>query len=95
MQQTKKSSCENLLEKDKSVSIHHKNIQALVIEMFQVKHKLCPAITSDIFMERINNHYNFRYGPDFITSQVNSVFIGTASISYLGAKNMEFCSRRI
>ena len=41
----KKSSCENLLEKESSVSIHHKNIQALAIEMFKVKHKLCPEIT--------------------------------------------------
>ena len=51
----KKSSYENLLEKDKSVSIHHKNIQALAIEMFKVKHKLCPEITGDIFMEWSNN----------------------------------------
>ena len=30
----KRSSYENLLEKDNSVSIHNKNIQALAIEMF-------------------------------------------------------------
>ena len=48
----KKSSYENFLEKDNTVSIHHKNIQALAIEMFKVKHKLCPEITSDIFMEK-------------------------------------------
>ena len=36
----KKSSYENLLEKDNSVSIHHKNIQALAIEIFKVKNKL-------------------------------------------------------
>ena len=33
----KKSSYENLLEKDNSVSTHHKNIQASAIEMFKVK----------------------------------------------------------
>ena len=54
----KKSSYENLLENDNSVSIHHKNIQALATEMFKVKHKLCPDITSDIFKERTNNQYN-------------------------------------
>ena len=44
----KKSSYEeNLLEKDNSVSIHHKNIQALAIEMFKVKHKLYPEITGE------------------------------------------------
>ena len=46
----KKSSYENLLEKDNLLSIHHKNIQVLAIELFKVKHKLCPEITDDIFM---------------------------------------------
>ena len=82
----KKSSYENLLEKDNSVSIHHKNIQALAIEMFKVKHKQCPEITDDIFVERTNNQYNLRNHPDFITPQVHSVFHGTESISYLGPK---------
>ena len=82
----KKSSYENFLEKDKSVSIHHKNIQALAIEMFKVKHKLCSEITSDIFMERTNNQSNLRNTPDFIAPQVNSVFHGTKTISYLGPK---------
>ena len=82
----KKSSYENLLEKDNSVSIHHKNIQALAIEMFKVKHKLCPEITGDIFMERANNQYNLRNCSDFITPQVHSVFHGTESISHFGPK---------
>ena len=82
----KKSSYENFLEKDNSVSIHHKNIQALAIEIFKVKHKLCPEITSDIFMERTNSQYNLRNRPDFITPQVHSVFHRTESISYLRPK---------
>ena len=44
----KKSGYKNLLEKDNSVSIHHKNIKALAVEMFKVKNKLCPEITGDI-----------------------------------------------
>ena len=38
------------LEKDDSVFIHHKNIQALAIEMFEVKQKLCREITIDVFV---------------------------------------------
>ena len=75
-----------MLQKDSSISIHHKSIQALAIEMFKVKHKLCPENTSDIFMERTNNHYSLRNRPDFITPQVNSIFHGTESVSYLGPK---------
>ena len=82
----KKSSYENLLEKDNSVSIHHKNIQALAIEMFKVKHKLCPEITGDIFMERTNNQYNLRNRANFITPQVHNVFHRTGRISYHGPK---------
>ena len=35
----KRSSFEDLLERDNSVSEHHKNLQALAIEMFQVHTK--------------------------------------------------------
>ena len=69
-----------------TVSIHHKNIQPLATEMLKVKHKLCPDITGDIFMERINSQYNLHNGTDFITSQVNNAFHGTESISNLGPK---------
>ena len=82
----KKSSDENLLEKDKVVSIHHKNVEVLATEMFQVKHKLCPEIAGDIFMERTNNEYHLHNRLDFITSQVHSAFHGTESISYFGPK---------
>ena len=34
-------------------------------------------------MERTNNQYNLCNHPDFIIRQVNSVFHGTESISYL------------
>ena len=78
----KNSSYENLLKIDNSVSIHHKSVQALAIEMFKVKHKLWPKITGDIFMERTNNQYKMRNRPDFITPHVHSVFHGTESISY-------------
>ena len=49
MLHNRKNNNKNLLENDNSVSIHHKNIQALAIEMFKVKHKLCPDIL--IFLE--------------------------------------------
>ena len=70
-----KSSYEHLLEKDNSDSIHHKNIQALAFGMFKVKRKLCREITSDIFMERTNNHYNLRNCTDFLAPQVNKAFV--------------------
>ena len=54
-----------LLEKDGSVSIHHRNIQSLVIEMYKVKNKLAPTITDNIFGTMPENHYNLRNYNDF------------------------------
>ena len=42
---------EELLEKDDSVSIHHKYIQGLPIEMFQTKHGQSGKIVGDIFAQ--------------------------------------------
>ena len=47
----KLSSYEELLEKDGLVSVHHKNIQSLAIEMFQIKNGQSPEIVSDIFTQ--------------------------------------------
>ena len=48
-------SYEELLEKDKSVSIHHRNIQNLAIEIYEIKNyirtiqELAPMITANVF----------------------------------------------
>ena len=71
----KLSSYQELLEKDGSVSIHHKNIQSLAIEMFQIKHGHSPEIVSDIFTQT-TQHYNFRQNRDFRIRSVKSVSHG-------------------
>ena len=43
MYNDKYSSFEELMVKDKSLSIHHKNIHALAIEMFKVYNKTSPT----------------------------------------------------
>ena len=47
------SSFKDLLKKDNSVCIHHRNIQSLAIELFKVKKHLSNTITSDIFPTRV------------------------------------------
>ena len=81
----KKSSFEKLLEKDGSVSIHTKNLQALAIEMFKTYKKLSPPIFQEIFHERENN-YNLRNCSYFTIPAVNSTYYGTESISNLGPR---------
>ena len=42
------SSFQDLLKKGGAVSIHHRNIQLVAIEMFKVKNNLCPEIMKSI-----------------------------------------------
>ena len=44
-------SYDELLEKDGSVSVHHRNIQNLPIGMFHIKRDLSPEVATDIFTQ--------------------------------------------
>ena len=45
----KTSTFQQLLEKDNSVSIHHRNLQALATEMFKISNNLSPDIVKENF----------------------------------------------
>ena len=74
-----------LLEKDKSVSIHQRNLQMLATEMFKVFKKMPPKILNDIFIQKTAN-YDFLSNSFFHTPKVTSVYLGTESLSFLGPK---------
>ena len=46
----KYSTFQELLQKDNSVSIHHRNVQKLVIEIYKVLHGFSPPILNDILV---------------------------------------------
>ena len=56
-----RSSYKDLLKKDTSVFIHHKNIQDAAIKMFKFKNSLTPKTVNDLFDKETENHYNPRY----------------------------------
>ena len=58
------SSFRELLELDNSVSIHHRNIRFLAIELFKVKNGFSNQIMSELFDLR-NIEYNLRSQTDF------------------------------
>ena len=74
-----------MLEKDNSVSIHHRNLQVLATEMFKITNNIAPEILTSIFEERTCS-YNFRNNSKFASRRVHSVYHGTESLSYLGPK---------
>ena len=80
----KQSSFIELLEKDNSVSIHQRNLQVIAIEMFKVSNGLLPVLMNDIFKRRGEQTYNLRKHSQFYRPQVNSVYNGTESVSFLG-----------
>ena len=51
IQNDKLSSYEELLEKDGSLSVHHRNIQSLATEMLQIKHGQSREIVTVIFTQ--------------------------------------------
>ena len=83
------SSFEELLVKDKSVSIHHKNIHALAIEMFKVYTKTSPEIMQDVFQIKDQRYYFRRNQSGYVFPTVKSINYGLESIRILGPKIWE------
>ena len=54
----KQSTCEELLNINKSITIHHRNLQVLVTELYKVHYGLAPEPMNDIFEKR-DVTYNF------------------------------------
>ena len=50
------SSFSELLEKDKSIPIRHRNLQTLAYEIFKIKNNMAPEILTEIFLRKESNH---------------------------------------
>ena len=76
---------EELLKKDNSFSIHHRNLQKLSTEIYKVNNNLSPSIMKGIFPTR-EFSYDLRIKNPFKSVNVNTVFNGTETISFRGPK---------
>ena len=70
-----------LLDKDKAVSIHTRNLQILVTEMFKVKIGESPSIMHEMFQVDDSNDFNLRKNREFKPGNPKTVYYGTKIIS--------------
>ena len=68
-----------LLTKDKSVSIHQRNLQSLTTEMFQAKNGVSTGLTEDIF-QFVSKPYDLRDKSMLFRKRNRTVFYGTESL---------------
>ena len=76
---------EELLRKDNSFTIHHRNLQKLAIEMYKAYNDLSPCSVKSIFPERVLP-YDLRNKNPFRSTNARTVFNGTETISFRGPK---------
>ena len=78
-----------LLNKNKTVSIHQKNLQVLATEIFKAKLNISPEISKELFFFNVRN-YNFRSQSTLKRIKANSVYFGSESLSSLAPKIWDF-----
>ena len=68
-----------LLSKDKSVTIHQRNLQLLATEIFKTKNELNPKIMEEIFTFK-NVDYDLRNNTSLKIGNLKTVYYGTESL---------------
>ena len=81
----KKSTFEELLNKDNSVKFHIKNLQVIVTEMFKVKNKLSAEIMNGVFPVA-EPSYMLRKNCNFVSRRIKTVFNGSEALMHLGPR---------
>ena len=81
-------SFDGLLRKDKSVSIHQRNLQFLATEIFKVKNGLPTGLTENIF-HFVNKPYDLQNNRILLRKRDRTVFYGTESLSSIAPKIWE------
>ena len=87
------SSFEVHLYKDKSVTVHQKNLQILATDLYKILNGLSPDITQDIF-ETKSNYYNTRNAPGFSSRNIKTDMDYRPSLTWL-QKFGTLCLKRL
>ena len=81
----KKSTVDELLDKDNSIKIHIKNLQVLVTDMFKVQNEKLTAIMSRV-VPITEQNYILQNNCNFVSGHTDTVHYGSKSLSHLELK---------
>jgi len=80
------SSYEDLLKRNEGFTVHERNIQLLLTEMFKAKNKIEPHLLQDIFEASNYQGPTLRGSKYFARPGIKSVKYGERSLQYFGVK---------
>ena len=80
------SSFENLLEMDNSVTVHQRNLQLLMVEIYKTKSNLNPSFMKTIFEEK-ELPYNLRCSDKLQLPKAKTTCLGIDTIRFMGKKH--------
>ena len=76
-----------LLEKSGSVSIHHRNLQLLVVEIYKTLHDLSSSFMSELF-KPTNTKYNLRNSKSLVSNNIKTTNYGLGNSLLFGAQDL-------
>ena len=78
---------QDLLIKDRSETIHDRNIKLLAIEMYKAANNISPSAIADFLPNKVIYH-DTRNKSNFTREKVNSIHYGAESLRILGPKTL-------
>ena len=84
-----------VLSIDKRITIHQRNLQYLLLEIYKVKMSIPPTIMNEIFQFFENPFYELRIGIHLPSRNSRTVFFGIESIINLWAKLWNIVTKNI
>ena len=79
-------SFEALMENDRSITVHQRNLQYLMTKMYKTKNGLDPAFMREIFCLQ-ESQYNLRNSNDFSLPRIKTVTYGSETIALEARKS--------
>ena len=89
------SSYVDLLKRDDGFTVHERNIQLLLTEMFKAKNNIEPHLQQDIFEASHYQGPTLRSSKYFSKPKINTVKYGERSLQYLGTRLWDQLPRNI